>query len=75
MQTERFRELFDNALTSMDSSITMDTYQVPSVEQPVVRTADGTAFYLTIVHTGRSKEPDKVIERTPDDPIQVVSRQ
>lgn len=74
MHANRFRKLLESSLADAEG-ITIDTYDVPSVQQPVIRCADGTSIYLTVVHTGNNNEPERIVERDPSRPIAVVERQ
>lgn len=64
-------KLLDHSLQSAPE-VTVDHYDVPSIRQPVIRYADGTAMYLMIVHTGDSTQAAR--EREPGVPIEVTAR-
>ncbi|MQA62293.1 MAG: hypothetical protein GEU86_12505 [Actinophytocola sp.] len=74
MHAERFRKLLESSLADVSDDITVETYEVPSVQQPVLRCADGTAFFLMVVHTGDNSEPEHVVERGSGTQIEVTTR-
>lgn len=74
MHAERFRKLLESSLADVTDDITVETYEVPSVQQPVLRCADGTSIYLSVVHTGDNSEPEHIVERDRGTPIEVTTR-